>query len=79
MSITMEHPEYFLVTVSPGDRITGFVCAYNPGEGIERHCGVHDMRGLTDEMLESLLKALEETADKIHKVFYLKLHVPWEY
>ncbi|MCL7029663.1 hypothetical protein MKW94_004822 [Papaver nudicaule] len=79
VSLMMVHPEYFLVTLGPGDRITGFVCAFNTGEGIERHCQGHTMRGLREELIESLLKALEETADKIHKVFFLEFNVPREY
>ncbi|KAI3892268.1 hypothetical protein MKX03_030670 [Papaver bracteatum] len=78
MSIMTEFPEYSLVCVSPGNRITGFIAAYNAGEGAERHCAINEVHYLRAEMFLMLMKAIEERAEE-HKVFYVEVDLLSEY
>ncbi|RZC67430.1 hypothetical protein C5167_011109 [Papaver somniferum] len=71
MSIMTEFPEYSLVCVSPGNRITGFISAYNTGEGAERHCAINEIHYLRAEMFLMLMKAIEERAEE-HKMEYTR-------
>ncbi|KAI3895013.1 hypothetical protein MKW92_036800 [Papaver armeniacum] len=72
MSIMTEFPEYSLVCVSPGNRITSFIAVYNAGEGAERHCAINETHYLREEMFLMLMKAIEERAED-RKVFYLEV------
>ncbi|KAI3927014.1 hypothetical protein MKW92_052119 [Papaver armeniacum] len=69
MSIMTEFPEYSLVCVSPGNRITGFIAAYNTGEGAERHCAINEIHYLRAEMFLMLMKAIE--GEGLRSKFYL--------
>ncbi|MCL7036896.1 hypothetical protein MKW94_018582 [Papaver nudicaule] len=68
-------PEYCLVVEGPGNRIRGFICAYNWGEGEEKHCEIADLIHIDENIAEMLVQALEVKADKIQKVYYVKMEV----
>ncbi|MCL7036344.1 hypothetical protein MKW94_022709 [Papaver nudicaule] len=77
MDSMAEFPEYCLVVESPGNRIKGFICAYNSGEGEENHCEIADLIHMN--IAEMLVQALEEKADKIYNVYYVKIEVPLDH
>ncbi|KAI3839108.1 hypothetical protein MKW98_029445 [Papaver atlanticum] len=51
MSIMAKFPEYSLVCVSPGNRITGFISGYNVRNGVERHCAINEMHYFRADMV----------------------------
>ncbi|MCL7037208.1 hypothetical protein MKW94_012747, partial [Papaver nudicaule] len=69
-------PECCLVVESPGNRIKGFICAYNWGDGKEKHCAISQVSYMKESVVEMLVQALEERAHKIHKVYYVRMKVP---
>ncbi|KAI3881583.1 hypothetical protein MKX03_012555 [Papaver bracteatum] len=72
---------YCLVSVAPGNRIKGYITAFNQGKGKEKHCEISEMsycypREDIGHTVGMLVKTLDEAADKMHDTNYLEVDMP---
>ncbi|XP_026429135.1 uncharacterized protein LOC113325126 [Papaver somniferum] len=60
----IKFPECSLGCVSADNRITGFLAGYNTRKGVERHCTINELPFRDTDIIQMLLKAVEERAEK---------------
>ncbi|XP_026460385.1 uncharacterized protein LOC113361326 isoform X2 [Papaver somniferum] len=71
MSIMMKFPEYSLVCVSPGNRITGFIAGCNTGKGVDRHCEINEFVSVTQTSFECYSRQLRRELRRIVARYFM--------